>query len=491
MTSPVVLFAAATSAGVGRGHLNRCIAISDALQKTGVPTALYDPGADGMTDLASLLPEGLPFLRSQQEAEQFLAGAERSVVFLDDYRYRKGPPDIAGSAGVRAVAMLDDFNETPPDIGMLFRLTRSGTSESAGDRPLVLAGEHLAPMRTAFFQARRLRKPDGTLLICLGASSAGLSATGQILGLLERLGWQQPVSLAVSLPQDEARQMERRYPGLNLRVHAGLTDLSPLMACAERAICSPSVTAYELATLGVPMLAVQIADNQARLAEHLEATGAARRFEAGDLTSSGFETDLQNFLLSEPGAGGCPGLRCDGLGARRIARHLRQVIENMPEPEMRLEIATMQDLEPLFRLQCLPEVRAHARNPEPPALAGHTNWFTAMLADPARELFIMFAGQAMAGFVRIDRQLDGGGRRPDQYEISIAVDPAFWGRGMARQALNYLFDLLPDDVFIAHVLPENDRSHSLFRATGFVWRDGRYERPPAVINMKSGLEPVS
>ncbi|MEQ9199549.1 MAG: hypothetical protein RLN80_06135, partial [Rhodospirillales bacterium] len=115
MTSPVVLFAAATSAGVGRGHLNRCIAISDALQKTGVPTALYDPGADGLTDLASLLPEGLPFLRSQQEAEQFLAGAERSVDVLEDYRYRKGPPDIAGSPGLRAVAILDDFNETPPD----------------------------------------------------------------------------------------------------------------------------------------------------------------------------------------------------------------------------------------------------------------------------------------------------------------------------------------------------------------------------------------
>lgn len=491
MTSVAVLFAAATSATVGRGHLNRCIAISDALQKSGIPTALYDPGADRITDMAGLLPANFPFLSTQQAAEQFLAEADRSLVFLDDYRYRDGAPVIASPDNVVAVAMLDDFGETPPDVDMLFRLTRTGISEPTGDGPLVLAGEHLAPMRPAFFQARRQRKPDGSLLICLGASSAGLSTTDIILRSLERLGWKKPVNLAVSLGQGEAQALERRFPGLRLRVHAGLTDLSSLMASAEKAICSPSVTSYELATLDVPMFAVQIADNQARLAEHLKTTGAARQVEASDLSPADFDAELSDFLGSESGSGGSSGLRCDGLGARRIARHLRHVIGIAPKPELRLEIARMQDLEPLFRLQCLPEVRAHARNPEPPSLEGHTNWFTAMLADPTRELFVMFVGEAMAGFVRIDRQLDGRGQGPDRYEISIAVDPAFWGGGMARQALNYLFDLLPDDVFIAHVLPENDRSHSLFRATGFIWRDGRYERLPAVTHMKSGLEPVS
>ena len=114
-----------------------------------------------------------------------------------------------------------------------------------------------------------------------------------------------------------------------------------------------------------------------------------------------------------------------------------------------------------------------------------------MLADPASELFLILVNQTMAGFVRIDRQLDGGMNKPDRYEISIAVDPAFWGAGLATQALNYLFDLLPDDVFIAHVLPKNDRSHGLFRSTGFVWRDDHYERAPAAILTKPGLEAVS
>jgi RimJ/RimL family protein N-acetyltransferase len=114
-----------------------------------------------------------------------------------------------------------------------------------------------------------------------------------------------------------------------------------------------------------------------------------------------------------------------------------------------------------------------------------------MLADPARELFIMIQEQAVVGFIRVDRLQDGGTGYPDQYEISIAVDPAFWAGGVATQALNYLFDLLPDDIFIAHVLPENDRSHGLFRRTGFVWRDDRYERPPSVVPIKSGLESVS
>jgi RimJ/RimL family protein N-acetyltransferase len=144
---------------------------------------------------------------------------------------------------------------------------------------------------------------------------------------------------------------------------------------------------------------------------------------------------------------------------------------------LRLEPAIAGDVEPTYRLQCLPETRAFARNPEAPSLDGHTAWFHGTLANGARELFMIFWQDEIAGFIRVDRleTLAGGN---DSYEISIATDPAYWGRGFASKALHYLFDLFPRDVFIAHVLPGNERSHALFRRCGFIWRDGRYERAP-------------
>ena len=485
MTSSAVLFAAAISARVGRGHLNRCIAISDTLQRRGIVTALYD-SANDFLDMDARI--GIDLLRGEEDVRRFMMAHTDRLVFLDDYSFRAGAPSIPGADSDTRFAMLDDFDEMPERVDRLFRLTRSGGAENLAGNPAVIAGEHLAPLRPTFFAARRHRKADGSLLICLGTSELGKSATRQILTMLTDLTCGRSLIVAAPYAETKARQLEKDFDRLNMQVLSTVTDLSPLMARASKAICTPSVTSYELATLGVPLFAVQIADNQARLGQHIQRNNAAQLVVPETDAPEDMAQKLGAFLGADPSSVVTSRLRVDGLGARRIARHLHHELSGKQAPPVRLEIATDEDLEPLFRLQCMPEIRAHARNPEAPSLEEHATWFRAMMADPAREFFLMMVDQSMAGFIRIDRLQDGFGAGPDHYEISIAVDPAFWGQGLASDALDYLFDLLPDDVFIAHVLPENDRSHGLFRRAGFAWRDNRYERLPSVAVEKSGLE---
>ena len=463
MDNPAVLFVAPASPVTGRGHLNRCRAIADALGDLGITSGITDP--DGAVHDGHVPSE---------QVGGFLAGHQPVLVFTDNYAWRHSRPDLAGIENAMMIAAIDDFGDRPPGCGLVFRQTRAGQAELAGTDPEIREGEQLAVVRPAFFNQRRNRTRNGRLLVCLGASQAGLEATSRVLSALSAAGCASPVDIALPDAGDQRAALLEAAGNLDITLLEGLTDLSPVMAAAEAVICTPSVTAFEAATLGKPLLCILIADNQQRLADHLVRKGAAVT-----LSVEAPQAELIEAVRDFPASSGSDAsrLRCDGLGARRIARRLAQVLDGVEDDGLRLEPAIAGDVEPTYRLQCLPETRAFARNPEAPSLDGHTAWFNGTLVNGARELFMIFWQDEIAGFIRVDR-LETLADGTDHYEISIATDPAYWGRGFASKALHYLFDLFPRDVFIAHVLPGNERSHALFRRCGFIWRDGRYERAP-------------
>ncbi|MDP7642112.1 MAG: hypothetical protein QGI52_06635, partial [Alphaproteobacteria bacterium] len=58
-------------------------------------------------------------------------------------------------------------------------------------------------------------------------------------------------------------------------------------------------------------------------------------------------------------------------------------------------------------------------------------------------------------------------RRPEGYEVSIAVDPARFRLGIAGIALALLHQLVPEADLLAHVKSENIASRTLFRRAGY------------------------
>jgi RimJ/RimL family protein N-acetyltransferase len=135
--------------------------------------------------------------------------------------------------------------------------------------------------------------------------------------------------------------------------------------------------------------------------------------------------------------------------------------------------ATADDAADLLAWRNDPLTRAMSRSAEPVEARGHARWFQGVLADPTCTLLIGELGGRKIGMVRL--------ARGDETEVSINLNPAERGQGLARELLTLA---LAEErgALLAVIKPENLASIRLFEGAGFVLeqsREGlaRYVRP--------------
>lgn len=136
-----------------------------------------------------------------------------------------------------------------------------------------------------------------------------------------------------------------------------------------------------------------------------------------------------------------------------------------------LRCATADDAMRIFEWQCSPGTRTYARNPAPPTLTEHLDWFAKKLSSPDCRLWIAVHNGAPCGFVRLDRL-------GDEWAVSIAVAPHMRGHGLGTAMLAAVEQLNHGAKLVADVLPENEASHALFRAAGYRYCTDRLYRKP-------------
>lgn len=121
---------------------------------------------------------------------------------------------------------------------------------------------------------------------------------------------------------------------------------------------------------------------------------------------------------------------------------------------IKLKPFSQNDASVLFFLQTIPEIQAGMCNPEHPkrqSIEGMIEWlrtydgFGYLIIDDLR----------VVGAVQLEGEYD-------EYEISIYIDPVYWRRGYATEALIALRQLHPSCIFKAEVFPDNEASRRLF-----------------------------
>ena len=103
---------------------------------------------------------------------------------------------------------------------------------------------------------------------------------------------------------------------------------------------------------------------------------------------------------------------------------------------------------------------------DPIDFAAHQRWLQAVLANPARWLFVAQVGHLPVGSIRFDR-LDNG-----HLEVSLYTDPDLQGLGLGQRLLaageQALLARHPGGFTVqAQVLPGNTASQRLFQAAGY------------------------
>lgn len=488
-----VAFRADAGLEIGSGHVMRCLAFADALRARGVTCrfvcrahpgnlggmigrrgydiAMLPAPADRSVAVAGWL--GADWWTDAAETRRALGDEPVDWLIADHYAI-----DIRWETTVRGACarlmVIDDLADRSHDCDVLLDQT---LGREAGDylslvpaACRIMTGTDYALLRpkfkrTRFLGAERRLASVETILVSLGGTDPrGL--TRPVLDGLKRADVAAGIDI-VAPPQPGW--------GAGIRWHPTVDDMASLMAGADLAIGAGGTSSWERCCLGLPSLLVVSADNQRQSASRLVAANAA--LELGD-----WKTISPVKIAATVGevARDVVGLRrmsrhafrvCDGLGAARVAA----TIEAPTARAVELRRATEADCERMYAWQIEPQARRFMRNPLPPTLAEHRDWFARTIDAPQSSLNMIHLEGEACGVVRADRI-----PATEQMEISILVAGAVRGRGVGTQALIQLGHLLEGMTLVADIHSENTASFAAFRAAGFEpGADGRLYRTVA------------
>lgn len=137
----------------------------------------------------------------------------------------------------------------------------------------------------------------------------------------------------------------------------------------------------------------------------------------------------------------------------------------MSSNEIIVRPALETDARRVWEIRNSPEVRSNSENSEEITLEKHLVWFAKKYFSNQKNLiFILDFNRLAVGYCRLDFDAE-----ENFYIISIAIDPAYRGRGWGQTLLKRSLLLAgPGKKFVAKILEHNLPSLKIFEKSGFV-----------------------
>ncbi|MEM9277883.1 MAG: UDP-2,4-diacetamido-2,4,6-trideoxy-beta-L-altropyranose hydrolase [Pseudomonadota bacterium] len=236
-------------------------------------------------------------------------------------------------------------------------------------------------------------------------------------------------------------------------------DMASRMADADLMICAAGGTSWERCCLGVPAVALMVAENQRLNFEALEKSGAALcvKTDASEIASALKNLVQDQELYSRISANAWN--LCDGEGAKRVA-------DALLAQSMKVAGAGLEDARFIYDARYADGAERFYKNPVKPEYQDHVRWFeSALQSDAYRFLSVTLKDEKFAHV-----RLDVDPQSPDIAELGIALAESYRGKGLAVPALLAAVKHAGAAGFKtinAEVHPENAASKRLFEAAGF------------------------
>ncbi len=224
-----------------------------------------------------------------------------------------------------------------------------------------------------------------------------------------------------SNPHLEKLKAEIRNSKSKMRLAANVTNMPELMAWADVAIAAGGTTSWELAFMGLPSIAIVLADNQAAIAASLEREGVSVNLSAITDVAMGRIADAVKLLLNDPDRrqhmSRAGRELVDGLGASRV-------VTRMQAARLRLRRAGKEDCQLIWEWANDPEARAVSFSPDPIPWESHMRWYAGKADDPNCFFYVAANGSGdPLGQIRFERT----GR---EAIVSVSLAPSARGKGM-------------------------------------------------------------
>lgn len=318
------------SPAVGLGHLNRCLILGAALRRRGQTVALLcSPDA-----MAEQFAHGIDW-SCTIDTNDPQAWPQADLCIVDRYCY-----DDRFYADLRQhydlIAIFDDIEYRVPQHVAAVINTNVYADASRYPRGVrILAGAQFALLREEFkYQGRRHATQTNRVFVCVGGSDPERQM-GRLLSIVTQTTQRHVV--AVYGPGFEDRELiERWRQHPRVETHQAPTNLADLMAGTDYAVTAAGSMLYELAAVGLPVIAIGLADNQERLGQAFNHYGGCRylgvhrQLQDSELAAAIEELDMDSRLLEVMEK--AQQRVCDATGDDRLALELHGWLDLRSRP---------------------------------------------------------------------------------------------------------------------------------------------------------------
>ncbi len=370
----------------------------------------------------------------------------------------------------RKILVIDDIADRQHDCDILLdqNLYADMNSRYGGKVPAhcqLLLGPSYALLRDEFRQLREQIKPRNgpvkRVLVFFGGVDAD-NYTGRAVEALSEIdisGLHIDVVIGAQHPCGE--QIKAVCVQHGFICHVQTDKMAKLMVSADLAIGAGGVATWERCCLGLPAMAICVADNQRHQIADAASEGLLYAPELeGELIPAirrHVSVLMENSYLRQ--AISRNGMRAvDGRGVLRV-------IGNLGCSGIEIRVARQDDSEKLFEWRNHPIIRAASRNSDIINWEDHQKWFASVLASTDKLLLIGQREGLPVGVVRFDIQ-------GDEANVSIYLVPDITQSGQGRELLQsaeYWFAANRPKIkkISAYVLGGNERSQRLFLGAGY------------------------
>jgi len=139
---------------------------------------------------------------------------------------------------------------------------------------------------------------------------------------------------------------------------------------------------------------------------------------------------------------------------------------------MHLEAITQSDKDYLYKLQNIAGIRDYALNPSYPTIEEHSSWFEAKIKDDNTSIYKIVLDGSPVGVIRTDKMVEDEALtdKAIKVEVSLTIDPAYSGKGIAKKAIAQVISEVEAKVYIAIIRSDNIASVKAFIHNGFEYK---------------------
>jgi len=473
-----LIIRADASTEMGTGHFMRCLALSQAWKDAGgrvifitacsnesLLERLYDEGF-----VVHLLERPYPDPQDWETTKQILDEYHGAWLVLDGYHFDSEYQRKVKEAGHRLL-VIDDMAHLPhyyADMVLNQNLHAEDLHYSCEPYTHLLLGTRYVLLRREFLAwrgwKREIPEVAQRVLVTFGGGDPE-NHTLKVIQALQKVdvpGLEAAVVIGASNPHANVLQSAIGQSRTAIRLVRNASNMPELMAWADVAVSSGGTTIWELMFMGVPTLAIILADNQRFAAEELDARGITKNLGAGRDVSIHKMILGMNQLVKE-------------LQVRsRMSQQAREIVDSegaervimyLSGNKIRLRRAEEDDCRLFWKWANDPDVRAASFSPEWISWEQHIEWFRSKLNNSDCKLYIAVDSTDVAiGKVRFDI-------RGNEAVISISIDRRFRGKGyggyLIRLASEKVLNNERIKVIHAYIKRGNEVSIRAFEKAGF------------------------